>query len=135
MVTVRISLACTSPTRSLTGAFSTLLTVTEEDYAQGEHLRVAIARALLLGYGGPHHVLEARRVDGGHTRWEDQLRAAAPCREQVAPLQARLLAALGDGARATEGTARIPSEQRQPGDGHAARKGSSAARRSSARAV
>ena len=93
MVVVRICLACTSPTRAPSGAYSTLVAVTEEAYASGDHLRIAAARAALLGYGGPHHVLEARRVDGGPVRQEDRDRdgsALGPAR----PLRARLLSAI-----------------------------------------
>lgn len=93
MPTVRVSLACTSPTRSPSGSYSTLVGLTEEAYAAGDHLRIAAARAALLGYGGPHHVLEARRVDGGPVRPEDRDRdgrTLTPTR----PLRDRLLAAI-----------------------------------------
>ena len=94
MAVVRISLACTSPTRTPSGAYSTLVAVPEEAYAAGDHLRIAAARALLLGYGGPHHVLEARRVDGGQVRPEDRNRIGQAYPADVPPLRDRLLAAI-----------------------------------------
>lgn len=94
MAVVRISLSCTSPTRAPSGAYSTLVALTEKAYAAGDHLRIAAARALLLGYGGPHHVLEARRVDGGQVRAEDRNRIGRTCPADVPPLRDRLLAAV-----------------------------------------
>lgn len=91
MPTVRVSLACTSPTKSPLRAYSTLVLVSEDAYAEGAHLRVAATRASLLGYGGPHHVLEARRVDGGPVRAEDLGRSHPAAARRDAPLRDRLL--------------------------------------------
>lgn len=63
MAVIYIVLDCASPTAHNDGAFRTLVSVTEIEYRAGIHLQQAARRAAILGYGGPHHVRELRRLD------------------------------------------------------------------------
>jgi len=63
MPAFRVFLQCTSPTLRPGGVFHTLVHVSEDDLADGAHLRAACRRAAILGFGGPHHVVEVRHLD------------------------------------------------------------------------
>jgi hypothetical protein len=63
MPIIHIVLDCASPTAHNDGAYRTLVIATESEYRDGLHLQQAARRAAILGYGGPHHVRESRRLD------------------------------------------------------------------------
>lgn len=86
MPVLRVFLECTSPTGRPGGAFDTFVRVSEDEMEVGVHLRLASRRAAILGYGGPHRVLETRRISS----------LALPTVVEGAPLgmEARLMAAL-----------------------------------------
>ena len=62
MPVARVFLLCSSP-EDRPERFDTFVTVTEEEYARGEHVDRAVRRANIRGFRGPYHVSEVRRVD------------------------------------------------------------------------
>lgn len=93
MPTVRVFLACTSPTNRSDGLFDTFVAVSDEAYRDGDHLRIACGRAFTLGYAGPHRVAAVRRVDGLGLEQAPsvQLAAVRPPKPTVPPMRARLM--------------------------------------------
>lgn len=98
MPVLRVFLECTSPTGRPRGAFDTFVRVSEEELAGGAHLRVACRRAAILGFGGPHRVLEVRRF-GAPSVTPTVVGDARP------RMETRLIAALAQAAEAAVGLA------------------------------
>lgn len=63
MPVVHISLECATPTAHADGAFRTLVAVTDAELREGAHLREAARRASIVGFGGPHRLVTATRLD------------------------------------------------------------------------
>lgn len=63
MPVLHISLECATPTAHASGAFRTLVAVTDTELREGAHLREAARRATIIGFRGPYRVLACRRVD------------------------------------------------------------------------
>jgi hypothetical protein len=104
MPVLRVFLECTAPTGRPRGAFDTFVRVSEEELVGGSHLRIACRRAAILGFGGPHRVLEVRRF-GAPSVTPTVVDDTRP------RLETRLLAALARAAEAAVGPAvmEVPS--------------------------
>jgi hypothetical protein len=63
MVTVRVFLACGTPTNRPGGEYDTFVSLPHDAFLLGRHIDIAARRARILGYPGPYSVTEVRRLD------------------------------------------------------------------------
>lgn len=102
MPVVHITLECAMPTAHTDGRFRTLVFVTDAELRDGDHVREAIRRASIIGFGGPHRVCAAKRLDAvafevcTESDPPDEGRSASSLCERLEPLLTAATAVEGD---------------------------------------
>ena len=116
MPTFHIYIDCATATGRPGGTFDTFVHVSDDAMIAGAHLRLACRRAAIIGFGGPHRIVEARRLDPPSLDRDsvDNARPALEARLRAALREPLLTAAASTGAKALPGSCTARTKRRGP---------------------